>query len=122
MAADKGVDLDKLSLAEMQAVEPRIDRGVYRVLTVEASVKARKSLRRHRAGQRRARREGGAPPLPGTQGPMSFFAYKNGEMHAEGVALADHRRRRSARRSTATRRRPARGWQEFADGMKGMNA
>ena len=44
MAADKGVDLDKLSLAEMQAVEPRIDRGVYRVLTVEASVKARKSL------------------------------------------------------------------------------
>ena len=35
---------DKLSLAEMQAVEPRITRGVYRVLTVEASVKARKSL------------------------------------------------------------------------------
>jgi len=44
IAADKGVDLDKLSLAEMQAVEPRIDRGVYRVLTVEASVAARKSL------------------------------------------------------------------------------
>ncbi|MDP3161595.1 MAG: argininosuccinate lyase, partial [Reyranella sp.] len=44
IAADKGVDLDKLSLAEMRAVEPRIDRGVYRVLTVEASVKARKSL------------------------------------------------------------------------------
>ena len=43
-AADKGIDLDKLSLAEMQAVEPRINRGVYRVLTVEASVKARKSL------------------------------------------------------------------------------
>ena len=44
IAADTGVDLDKLSLAEMRAVEPRIDRGVYRVLTVEASVKARKSL------------------------------------------------------------------------------
>jgi argininosuccinate lyase len=44
IAADKGVDLDKLSLAEMRAIEPRIDRGVYRVLTVEASVKARNSL------------------------------------------------------------------------------
>jgi argininosuccinate lyase len=42
-AAAKGIDLDKLSLAEMQAVEKRINRGVYRVLTVEASVKARKS-------------------------------------------------------------------------------
>jgi argininosuccinate lyase len=44
IAADKGVDLDKLTLAEMQAVEPKIDRSVYRVLTVEASVNARKSL------------------------------------------------------------------------------
>jgi argininosuccinate lyase len=44
IAADKGVDLDKLSLAEMQAVEPKIDRSVYRVLTVEASVNARRSL------------------------------------------------------------------------------
>ena len=44
IAADKGIDLDKLTLAEMQAVEPAIDRGVYRVLTVEASVNARKSL------------------------------------------------------------------------------
>ena len=44
IAADKGVDLDKLTLAEMQAVEPKIDRGVFRVLTVEASVDARKSL------------------------------------------------------------------------------
>jgi argininosuccinate lyase len=43
-AAAKGVDLDKLSLKEMQAVEPRIKRGVYRVLTVEASVAARKSF------------------------------------------------------------------------------
>jgi argininosuccinate lyase len=44
IAADKGIDLDKLSLDEMQAVEPKIDRSVYRVLTVEASVNARKSL------------------------------------------------------------------------------
>jgi argininosuccinate lyase len=44
IAAAKRVDLDKLTLAEMQAVEPRIDRGVFAVLTVEASVKARKSL------------------------------------------------------------------------------
>jgi argininosuccinate lyase len=44
IAADKGIDLDKLSLKEMQAAEPRIDRSVYRVLTVEASVAARKSL------------------------------------------------------------------------------
>ena len=29
---------------KMQAVEPTIDRGVYRVLTGEASVNARKSL------------------------------------------------------------------------------
>ena len=43
-AAAKGVDLDKLSLKEMQAVEPRITRDVYRVLTVEASVAARKSF------------------------------------------------------------------------------
>jgi argininosuccinate lyase len=44
IASDKGIDLDKLSLKEMQAVEPRIDRGVYKVLTVEASVAARKSF------------------------------------------------------------------------------
>jgi argininosuccinate lyase len=43
-AAAKGVDLDKLTLAEMRAVEPRITRGVYRVLTVEASVAARKNI------------------------------------------------------------------------------
>ena len=43
-AADKGVDLDGLTLEEMQTVEPRIDRSVYKVLTVEASVAARKSF------------------------------------------------------------------------------
>jgi argininosuccinate lyase len=44
IASAKGVDLDQLSLAEMQAVEPAIDRSVYKVLTVEASVAARKSF------------------------------------------------------------------------------
>ena len=44
IAADKGIDLDKLTLPEMQEVEPRLDRGVYKVLTVEASVAARKSF------------------------------------------------------------------------------
>ena len=44
IAADKGVELGQLSLAEMRAVEPKIDRNVYRVLTVEASVNARRSL------------------------------------------------------------------------------
>jgi argininosuccinate lyase len=43
-AAAKGVDLDKLTLAEMQAVEPGITRDVYKVLTAEASVAARKSF------------------------------------------------------------------------------
>jgi len=43
-AAAKGIDLDKLTLKEMQAVEPRITKGVYRVLTVEASVAARRSF------------------------------------------------------------------------------
>jgi len=44
IASDKGVDLDKLSLKEMQDVEPAIDRSVFKVLTVEASVAARKSF------------------------------------------------------------------------------
>jgi argininosuccinate lyase len=42
-AAARGVGLDKLTLAEMQDVEPRITREVYKVLTVEASVGARRS-------------------------------------------------------------------------------
>ena len=86
-AAAKGVDLDKLSLAEMQAVEPRITSGVYRVLTVEASVAARKSFGGTApANVARAVKDARRRFL-GRQ-PMSFFAYKNGEMHAEGVALA----------------------------------
>ena len=43
-AAEKGIDLGELSLAEMQSVDPAITKGVYAVLTVEASVKARKSF------------------------------------------------------------------------------
>src|SRR3954470_20538055 len=43
-ASAKGVDLDKLSLAELAGGEPGITRDVYKVLTVEASVAARKSF------------------------------------------------------------------------------
>ncbi|MBC6405778.1 MAG: argininosuccinate lyase [Rhodospirillales bacterium] len=39
-----GCDLAELPLAEMQAVEPRIDRGVYDVLPIERSVASRTSL------------------------------------------------------------------------------
>ena len=91
IAADKGVDLDKLSLAEMQAVEPRIDRGVYRVLTVEASVKARKSLGGTAPANVARAVAGSAAPLSG-QGRRGrgdeLLRLRNGEMHAEGVALA----------------------------------
>jgi argininosuccinate lyase len=40
-AADAGVPLDKLPLAAMQAIEPRITKVVFGVLTVDASVKSR---------------------------------------------------------------------------------
>jgi argininosuccinate lyase len=43
-ASDEGIDLETLSLADMQAIEPRITKDVYKVLTVEASVHARKSF------------------------------------------------------------------------------
>lgn len=42
-AEARGVDLSGLTLAEMQAVEPRITAGVFDVLTVEASVRSRTS-------------------------------------------------------------------------------
>jgi argininosuccinate lyase len=42
-AETKGVDLDKLPLAAMQAVEPRITNAVYSVLSVDKSVKTRRS-------------------------------------------------------------------------------
>jgi argininosuccinate lyase len=44
LAAARRVDLDKLSLAEMQSVEPRIDARVYAALGVESSVKSRTSF------------------------------------------------------------------------------
>lgn len=43
-AEAKGSDLAGLTLAEMQAVEPRITQGVFSVLTVEASVASRTSF------------------------------------------------------------------------------
>jgi argininosuccinate lyase len=42
-AEARGVDLSGLTLAEMQAVEPRITQGVFDVLTVQASVRSRTS-------------------------------------------------------------------------------
>lgn len=43
IAAERGVGLEKLPLAEMQAVEPRISQDVFSVLGVEKSVKSRTS-------------------------------------------------------------------------------
>jgi argininosuccinate lyase len=40
-AAEAGVPLDKLPLSTMQAIEPRITKAVFGVLSVEASVKSR---------------------------------------------------------------------------------
>lgn len=42
-AEDRGLDLEKLPLDVMQAVEPRITKDVYSVLSVENSVKSRRS-------------------------------------------------------------------------------
>lgn len=43
LAAERGIGLEKLTLAEMQGVEPRIHDGVFAVLGVEKSVKSRVS-------------------------------------------------------------------------------
>jgi argininosuccinate lyase len=43
LAEDKGVALDALSLAELQAIDARIGEGAFAVLSVEASVAARSS-------------------------------------------------------------------------------
>ena len=43
-ASDKGLALDKLPLVEMQAVEPKITKDVFAVLSVENSVKSRVSF------------------------------------------------------------------------------
>ena len=124
IAADKGVDLDKLTLAEMQAVEPKIDRGVYRVLTVEASVNARKSLGGTApANVVRAVAEARRRFLGATRGgAMSFFTYKNGEMHAEGVALATIAAQVGTPFYCYSAGALRAAWKEFADGIKGMNA
>jgi argininosuccinate lyase len=44
LAEQKGCDLPELPLADMQKVEKRITRDVYKVLTVEASVASRVSF------------------------------------------------------------------------------
>jgi argininosuccinate lyase len=44
LAEDKGCDLDGLTLAEMQGVEPEITQDVFTVLTVESSVASRTSF------------------------------------------------------------------------------
>ena len=44
VAEKQGVALDALPLATMQAIEPRISRDVFKVLTVEQSVKSRTSF------------------------------------------------------------------------------
>jgi argininosuccinate lyase len=44
LADNKGVRLDELPLAELQGIERRITRDIFRVLTVEASAASRKSF------------------------------------------------------------------------------
>lgn len=44
MAEKKGVELDELSLEEMQSIEPRIDESILEVLSVENSVNSRTSF------------------------------------------------------------------------------
>jgi len=67
-AEDKGLELENLPLAVMQAIEPRISNGVYSVLSVENSVKSRKSYggtspqnvaKMARAWARRLEKDGG---------------------------------------------------------------
>ncbi len=44
LAEKKGVRLDELSLADLQSVEARISKDVFKVLSVEASVASRTSF------------------------------------------------------------------------------
>ena len=53
---------------------------------------------------------------------MSFFAYKDGEMHAEGVALATIAAQVGTPFYCYSAGALRTAWQEFADGIKGMNA
>ena len=53
---------------------------------------------------------------------MSFFTYKNGEMHAEGVTLASIAAQVGTPFYCYSAGALRAAWKEFADGMKGMNA
>src|SRR5260370_41318230 len=53
---------------------------------------------------------------------MSFLAYKNGEMHAEGVALAAIAAQVGTPFYCYSAGALRAAWREFADGIKGMNA
>jgi argininosuccinate lyase len=44
LAEERGVALDALPLADLQAIDPRITESVYTVLTVDASVRSRTSF------------------------------------------------------------------------------
>jgi argininosuccinate lyase len=67
-AEERGLELENVPLAVMQAIEPRISNGVYSVLSVENSVKSRKSYggtspqnvaKMARAWARRLEKDGG---------------------------------------------------------------
>jgi diaminopimelate decarboxylase len=53
---------------------------------------------------------------------MSFFEYRNGEMHAEGVTLASIAAQVGTPFYCYSSAALRAGWQEFADGIRGMNA
>jgi len=53
---------------------------------------------------------------------MSFFEYRDGEMHAEGVALAAIAKQVGTPFYCYSAAALRAAWQEFVDGMKGMNA
>ena len=53
---------------------------------------------------------------------MSFFAYRNGEMHAEGVALATIAAQVGTPFYCYSAGALRAAWREFADGIKGMKA
>src|SRR5471030_1350950 len=53
---------------------------------------------------------------------MNFFEYRNGEMHAEGVALGALAQQVGTPFYCYSAGALRAAWQEFADGMKGMNA
>ncbi|HYI06193.1 MAG TPA: alanine racemase, partial [Reyranella sp.] len=53
---------------------------------------------------------------------MTFFSYRNGEMHAEGVALATIAAQVGTPFYCYSAGALRAAWKEFADGIKGMNA